>query len=133
MAAFECVSFILLADSLVLLEKRSQSKKTDPGLVTIPGGHIETGETRIQALLREVNEELSVTPTDYQYLCSLYHPTQELQLIHYFIVSSWQGDIVAHEADELQWQSLDNAQVDIAADAIALQEVVRVHHYLPDR
>ena len=41
MDVYECVSFILLNKSQVLLEKRSESKEKDPGLITIPGGHIE--------------------------------------------------------------------------------------------
>ncbi len=126
----ECISFIMLNGSKVLLEKRSEQKETDPDLITIPGGHIEYGETKIQALFRELNEELNVIPTEYKYLCSLYHPTKELQLIHYFIVTSWAGDITAHEADEVKWYSLQVNQVGIAADSIALKELERVSRYL---
>ncbi|CDT02926.1 NUDIX hydrolase [Vibrio coralliirubri] len=122
----ECVSFILLNESQVLLEKRSESKETDPGLITIPGGHIEHGESQVQALFRELDEELSVVPIHYKYLCSLYHPTTELQLIHYFVVTQWKGDITAQEADDVAWYSLGSAPIGIAADGIALKEVERV-------
>ena len=126
----ECVSFILLNESQVLLEKRSDSKDTDPGLITIPGGHIEQGENQIQALFRELNEELNVIPTEYTFLCSLYHPTKELQLIHYFVVTQWHGEITAQEADSIAWYLLNSAPVDISADGVALKEVGRVGHYL---
>ena len=72
MDLYECVSFILLNESQVLLEKRSESRETDPGLITIPGGHIEHGENQVQTLFREIDEELNVVPIDYQYLCSPY-------------------------------------------------------------
>ncbi|PTP31416.1 NUDIX hydrolase [Vibrio splendidus] len=130
MDVYECVSFILLNESQVLLEKRSESKETDPGLITIPGGHIEHGENQVQTLFREIDEELNVVPIDSQYLCSLYHPTKELQLIHYFIVSDWEGDITAQEADDVKWYSLGSAPVGIAADGIALKEVERMGRYL---
>ncbi|MCB5358082.1 NTP pyrophosphohydrolase [Vibrio lentus] len=130
MGVHECVSFILLNESQVLLEKRSESKETDPGLITIPGGHIEKGENQVQALFRELDEELNVVPIHYKYLCSLYHPTKELQLIHYFVVSDWKGDIKAQEADDVKWYSLNTALVGIAADGIALREVERVGSYL---
>ncbi|PTP78098.1 NUDIX hydrolase [Vibrio splendidus] len=130
MDVYECVSFILLNESQVLLEKRSESKETDPGLITIPGGHIEHGENLVQTFFRELDEELNVVPIDYQYLCSLYHPTKELQLIHYFIVSDWEGDITAQEADDVKWYSLGSAHVGIAADGIALKEVERIGMYL---
>ena len=130
MDVHECVSFILINESQVLLEKRSDSKDTDPGLITIPGGHIEQGENQIQALFRELNEELNVTPTEYTFLCSLYHPTKELQLIHYFVVTQWQGEITAQEADSIAWYSLNSAPVGISADGVALKEVGRVGHYL---
>ncbi|PTO56603.1 NTP pyrophosphohydrolase [Vibrio splendidus] len=130
MDVHECVSFIMLKESQVLLEKRSESRETDPGLITIPGGHIEHGENQVQTLFRESDEELNVVPIDYQYLCSLYHPTKELQLIHYFIVSDWEGDITAQEADDVKWYSLGSAPVGIAAGRIALKEVERVGRYL---
>lgn len=130
MGVHECVSFILLNESQVLLEKRSESKETDPGLITIPGGHIEKGENQVQALFCELKEELNVVPIHYKYLCSLYHPTKELQLIHYFVVTQWEGEIIAQEANSIAWYSLNTAPVGITADGIALREVERVGSYL---
>tara|TARA_Y100001956_G_C4031891_1_gene146660 strand:- start:297 stop:689 length:393 start_codon:yes stop_codon:yes gene_type:complete len=130
MEVHQCVSFIMLNGEEVLLEKRSEYKKTDPGLITIPGGHIEGGETPTEAMKREMNEELNVTPIDFQYLCSLYHPTSEMQLIHYFVISHWQGDIIAQEAEQVMWYPMNSAQVGIDADRIALAEVTRIGGYL---
>lgn len=130
MEVHECVSFILLKDDNVLLEKRSEYKRTDPGLINIPGGHMDEGETQRKTLCREVKEELNVIPTQYQYLCSLYHPTSELQLIHYYIVNQWQGEITAQEAEDVQWFKLTSVQLAIEADNIALAEVARVSRYL---
>jgi len=133
MRVYECVSFIMQNGPKVLLEKRSEHKETDAGLTTIPGGHIEIGETQTQALFRELDEELNVVPTQYDYLCSLYHPTKELQLIHYFVIRDWKGEILPQEAEEVLWHTLETAQVDIASDRIALNEVARISHHLTDQ
>ena len=112
----------------ILLEKRSATKKLDPGLTAIPGGHIEPGETRERALERELMEELHIVPTSYGYLCSLYHPTTDLQLIHYYVVSQWRGTMTAHEADEIAWHPVADAAaaIDIMADKVALSEYQRL-------
>lgn len=126
MKVHPCVSFLLIKDNAVLLEKRSMSKDSDPGLITIPGGHIEAGESQEQALFRELEEELTVKPLSTTYLCSLYHPTTELQLIHYYVVTRWQGEIKAIEADEVFWRSIKGCELDIAADQIAVKEYLRL-------
>ncbi|WP_417529165.1 NUDIX hydrolase [Marinomonas shanghaiensis] len=126
MQVHECVSFILLKDHQVLLEKRAKDKEYDPNLIAIPGGHMEHGETREQALLRELKEELDIVPTNYVHLCSLYHPTGELQLIHYYVITQWTGTIVSLEADEVAWHSLEANPLDIEADKVALAEYRRL-------
>lgn len=130
MEIHECVSFLLVDSGRVLLEKRSLSKETDPGAIAIPGGHVERGESRVQALIRELKEELDITLTSHQYLCSLYHPTSELQLIHYNVIDSWQGDIQVFEADEVAWHPIASAPVDLEADKVALSEYQRLHLHL---
>ncbi|MGB7994707.1 MAG: NUDIX domain-containing protein [Photobacterium halotolerans] len=123
----DCVSFLLIRGEEVLLEKRKLSKVVDPGLMAIPGGHVEAGESLEQALHREVAEELTVTPIAYFPLCTLYHPTTELQRLHYYVVTDWTGELSAQEAEAVIWTSLyepDAATVE--ADNIALAEYRRV-------
>jgi mutator protein MutT len=126
MKVHECVSFLLVDDTQVLLEKRSKDKMCDPDIVAIPGGHIESGESQKEALLREIQEELGVIPKNYHYLCSLYHPTTEIQLLHYYVVSFWDGDISSFEAEEVFWCDLSEAHVDTLADKVALSEYHRL-------
>lgn len=130
MHVHECVSFILIRDEQVLLEKRADDKLSDPGLIAIPGGHIELGESQLDALVRELKEELDVVPESHHYLCSLYHPTEELQLIHYYVISSWHGEIKSLEAAEVTWHAIQSAPIDIEADRIAMSEYSRVKAFL---
>ncbi|MDN3699612.1 NTP pyrophosphohydrolase, partial [Vibrio cortegadensis] len=66
----------------------------------------------------------------YKYLCSLYHPTSELQLIHYYVVDNWTGEISAQEAESVDWYPLSSVPVGIEADSLALAEYSRVGRYL---
>nr|WP_319533962.1 NUDIX domain-containing protein [uncultured Vibrio sp.] len=126
MKVHECVSFILVKDSRILLETRVKDKETDPGAIAIPGGHMELGEEQTQTLFRELKEELNVTPQSFVYLCSLHHPTIELQLIHYYIVTEWEGDLECYEAESIDWYTSNNAPVGTEVDRIALQELGRL-------
>ncbi|TXR53192.1 NUDIX hydrolase [Reinekea thalattae] len=122
----ECVSFLVISDGKILLEKRSELREVDPGTINIPGGHIENDETQSQALYRELSEELGIVPITYHFLCSLYHPTSELQLIHYYVVTSWEGEAQPFEAEDISWYSLAEAPVGINVDKVALSEFKRV-------
>ncbi len=126
MKVHECVSFMLIKDSKILLETRAKAKETDPGAIAIPGGHMEQDESQQQALLRELKEELNVVPQSFVYLCSLYHPTTELQLIHYYVVPKWKGEIECHEAELVDWYPSINSPVDTEVDRIALRELQRM-------
>lgn len=126
----ECVSFLLIRDEQILLEKRADDKASDPGLIAVPGGHIESGESQLEALVRELKEELDVVPDSHRYLCSLYHPTDELQLIHYYVIPSWTGEIKSLEAAAVFWHDMQNAPIDVAADGVAVSEYLRVYSSL---
>ncbi|WCE29340.1 NUDIX hydrolase [Vibrio sp. SCSIO 43137] len=130
MDVYPCVSFLVIDQDRILLETRSADKVSDPGAINIPGGHMEKGESQQETLFRELEEELTIKPVSYTYLCSLYHPTSELQLIHYYLVSEWQGNIRAQEAEEVNWYPIQNAPLAIEADKVALAEFQRLQNHL---
>lgn len=127
---YPCVCFMLIKEGEILLERRALDKATEPGVLSIPGGHVEAGETCEAALVRELLEELDIGNSEYQFLCSLYHPCGELQLLHYYVVTQWQGEIKALEAEQVHWYPLREAPVDIAADKVAIQEYLRVFDHI---
>ena len=57
----------------LLLQKRSETKRVYPGMWAITGGAVDSGELPIEALYREVKEELGITifPEETELLMSL--------------------------------------------------------------
>ncbi len=132
---YDCVSFLLVRDGQMLLERRADDKELDPGKVAIPGGHMENGESELQALARELEEELSVTAKDSRWFCALlYRVGSETQRLHYYLIEEWDGDIMALEAAEVFWHPMDDPSVlDIEIDRQALRELERVRAILSVR
>lgn len=105
--AVECVCGVLLSNGRVLVEKRRVDDEADPGLVMLPGGHVETGESLEDALKREMQEELGIRVLTMEPLRTRYYTPSngERQRIHYFHVARWSGEIGSHEAEAVYWES----------------------------
>ncbi|MEV4479547.1 NUDIX domain-containing protein [Micromonospora coxensis] len=54
------VTGALVENGAVLLVHRSPTRRAYPDLWDLPGGHVEAGESELQALTREMREELGV-------------------------------------------------------------------------
>ncbi len=53
--------FVLNSQGELLLQKRSEKKDTNPGLWTVSaGGHVDSGQTYLEAAHRELEEELGI-------------------------------------------------------------------------
>lgn len=136
----ECVTFFLIKDDKVLIEKRRDDKPLDPGLIAIPGGHVEKGETFEQALKREVLEELGLKVTSFNYVCSLFHyakvkssdlKIEEVQRIHYYLINEWEGEIQSLEAASLEWLPISEIDaIDVEADRVAMGELQRYLYFV---
>lgn len=90
----------------LLLQKRSHKKKIQPGRWdTAVGGHVGYGEDMIQALTREVAEEigLSVSQSNVALMCKyLFQSNVERELIHsYFVLMPADGELKISEPDDI--------------------------------
>ena len=108
---------ILQKNDQVLLASRPQGKGW-AGWWEFPGGKIETGERPENALIRELQEELGITPTQLQQWLRRrfdYPATQDSAaktvLLHFYFVTQWQGEVTALEGQQLSWQNPQNISV----------------------
>ncbi len=61
-------AFIMNSKRQILIVKKSLEEKVDGGLWTVPGGKVSQNEPIIDALKREVREEVGLTIKEYQWI-----------------------------------------------------------------
>ncbi len=104
----DTVSFMVLCDGRLLVERRSLDARTDPGIIAIPGEHIQRGESLVEAVQRELREETGLNCDSFTLIAEKCHSTPlENQTVYYYLCDNWVGELACNEADELFWISLD--------------------------
>ena len=110
-----CACGVLVRDGRVLLGKRAADRALYPGVWDVFGGHQEGAESIAETLVRELREELDVTPLDYVELAVLDEPKPETngaRAYHVFAVTAWRGPgptMLGDEHSEIAWFTIEAA------------------------
>lgn len=97
--------FLLNDDSVLLAMKK---RGFGAGRWNGVGGKLDPGETVEQALIRECQEEIKVTPTSYQKVAEIvfheqHEGEQKSMLVHVFTSSVWDGEPTETEEMAPKW------------------------------
>jgi 8-oxo-dGTP pyrophosphatase MutT (NUDIX family) len=101
----------------VLLGLRAPSKKVWPRHWDTIGGRVESGESLNEALIREVQEEVGVTPTQFRLIATVKERQPEIYgdaLHSVYAVTGWQGGDpanICYEHTDLRWFSISEMRL----------------------
>ncbi len=77
------------------------------GYWEFPGGKVEAGESIHDALARELHEELGIDIGDSRHWLEVEHVYPHAHvLLHFRLITEWQGEPHSRENQDLHWQTL---------------------------
>ena len=99
------VAGLILQNSKLLICQRPNFKD-HPLKWEFPGGKIKNDETNEEALIREINEELSINIINYEELISYnfnYKDLNKRVFIYFYLVNNFSGKVLNNFHKELKW------------------------------
>jgi 8-oxo-dGTP diphosphatase len=115
------VAAVIINDSQILCVQRGHSKyEYISKKYEFPGGKVEVAETEIEALKREVQEELSLNIKVGEKLITVDHDYPDFSIsLHTYLCECSSREIILHEHTDFKWldvidlKKLDWAEADI--------------------
>lgn len=105
------VAAILIDGDRMLFVHRTSDRDWAPGTWDLPGGHIEPDEDAIEAICREVHEELGIEiATPLARFAELRGSDWE---VSFFRIDRWSGTIsnaAPHEHSEIAWMTISEVR-----------------------
>lgn len=105
------VAILINSKNQVLLAKRPPLKSWE-GWWEFPGGKMEKDETSIDALHREIYEEIGVRVTKFEkWVTRKYSYENNDITLNFFKVNEWEGEVTPKERQELVWTYIRNSNI----------------------
>ncbi len=117
------VAGIIVYKDRILLGQRTPTRALYPNVWDVFGGHIEPGERPEQTLIRELQEELAITPLAWTELETIEESISGSDdvICYFYHVTAWRGSPVNRQLEEhstIQWFSYEAAiKLDLAHPA----------------
>ena len=109
MRKIEVVAAVLVRDSRVFATQRGYGEFKDKW--EFPGGKMEAGEGREEALRREIREELDAEIAVGKLLCTVEYDYPAFHLtMHCYLCSVVSGTLVLKEHESARWLSADGLE-----------------------
>jgi 8-oxo-dGTP pyrophosphatase MutT (NUDIX family) len=101
------VHLFFFSNDRVLLLRRFNTGWED-GKYSVPAGHVDAGESVIEAAIREAGEEVGIRlePHDLQVVHVMHRRSEEERVDFFLLVTDWTGEIAnrePHRCDDLAW------------------------------
>ena len=124
----EVVAGVIFREGKVLCVQRAEHEREYISLKwEFPGGKVEVGESREEALVREIAEELVVEIHELQYLTTVEHSYPDFHLImHAYTCALKAGEVELQEHVDLKWLAVGELdQLDWAAADVPVVNLLK--------
>ncbi|MBI9079109.1 MAG: (deoxy)nucleoside triphosphate pyrophosphohydrolase [Pseudodesulfovibrio sp.] len=99
----DVVAGVIWRDGEYLAVERPEGFKM-AGWWEFPGGKMEDGESREEALVRELQEELGITPVDFEFWREVVHEYDDfLVRLYFFNIHGYSGELASLEGQRMSW------------------------------
>ena len=125
MKTIEVVAAIIKKQDKIFITRRSYGEFAD--MWEFPGGKIELGESREEALIREVKAELELEINNLEYLTTVEYDYPNFHLtMHCFICEICGGELVLNAHNDAKWVSLEelSTQKWVPADVEVVEKIL---------
>lgn len=116
MEAVDVIVGIITKGNKFLVERRKLDEIIDPGVMSLPAGHVKSNERLDEALKREMMEELGIQVNQMRFVCKNFYiaGNGEKQIAYCYHIVAYEGEAVCKEAKEIFWEDdINNMSLDI--------------------